>query len=247
LDSLVFQTSAGPLRWRNLHCWVDESDPDQLLVVDRPTMERMGYSADALLVAAKRKFETYGREENLSDSERITSDARKPFVRFMRHKDEALYRSPAAEEECEFEEAMFTPLTGPAEAQQTQIIEILDQKVKESGSNGISESGQAQLRELLDEYSDVFRVSFAKDPPIDVEPMEIKLQVSAGAYGGIGENRLGFQESGSKCSPSGAQKGWHLENDCGFTSSQRSDRTQSMAHATSRGRNGRFRRINMFL
>jgi hypothetical protein len=129
LDSLVFQTSAGPLRWRNLQCWVDESDPDQLLVVDRPTMERMGYSAGALLVEAKRKFETYGSEENLPYSERITSNARKPFVRFMRHKDEALYRSPAAEEECEFEEAMFTPLTGPAEGQQAQIIEILDQKV----------------------------------------------------------------------------------------------------------------------
>jgi hypothetical protein len=56
-------------------------------------MERMGYSADALLVAAKRKFETYGPEESMSDSERITSDARKPFVRFMRHKDEALYRA----------------------------------------------------------------------------------------------------------------------------------------------------------
>jgi hypothetical protein len=43
----------------------------------------------------------------------------------------------------------------------------------------MSESGQAQLRELLDEYRDVFRVSFAKDPPIDVEPMEIKLQEGA--------------------------------------------------------------------
>jgi hypothetical protein len=130
----------------------------------------------------------------------------------MHHKDEALYRSPAAEEQCKFEEAMFTPLTGPAEGQQAQIIEILDQKVKEAESNGMSESGQAQLRELLDEYRDVFRVSFAKDLPIDVEPMEIKLQeapdrswpdlvanlrsiVSPGAYGGIGKNRLGFQES----------------------------------------------------
>jgi hypothetical protein len=65
LDSLVFQTSAGPLRWRNLQCWVDESDLDQLLVVDRPTMERMSYSANALLVAAKRKFETCGPEENM--------------------------------------------------------------------------------------------------------------------------------------------------------------------------------------
>jgi hypothetical protein len=41
------------------------------------------------------------------------------------------------------------------------------------------ERAQVQLRELLEKYRDVFRVSFAKDPPIDVELMEIKLQEGA--------------------------------------------------------------------
>jgi hypothetical protein len=58
----------------------------------------------------------------MTDPERTTFDAGKPFVRFMRHKDEALYRAPAAEEECEFEEAIFTPLTGPAEDQQHKSL-----------------------------------------------------------------------------------------------------------------------------
>jgi hypothetical protein len=41
---------------------------------------------------------------------------------------------------------MFTPLTSSAGDQLAQIIEILDQKVKEAGANGMSESGQAKLR-----------------------------------------------------------------------------------------------------
>jgi len=179
LESLVFRTSAGPLRWRNLRCWVDENDSSQLLVVDRPTMESMGYSADALLVAAKRRLESAGMEEGESTVESSGKDDQKPFVRFLCHRDDALYQPDGSEEDDDFEETMFTPVTGVAWEQQDQIREIRDQKIQAAGENGLSGSGQKQLREMLEEYVDVFRVAFAKDPPIDIEPMEIKLQDGA--------------------------------------------------------------------
>ena len=58
LESVVFQTSAGPLLWRNVWCMVDEGDESLSLIIDRSTMEKMGYSPDALLVEAKRRLES---------------------------------------------------------------------------------------------------------------------------------------------------------------------------------------------
>jgi hypothetical protein len=176
LESVVFQTTAGPLRWRDLWCWVDESDPGDLLLVDRPTMEKMGYSSDALLVAAKRKMETPGGGDGGFAAEDVSRTDQKPFVRFLRHKDEALYQSDGDGDVDEFEETMLTPEIQSAEDQQDQIREILASKVQEAAENGLSGKGQNRLRDMLDEYVDVFRVAFAKDPPIDVEPMEIKLR-----------------------------------------------------------------------
>jgi hypothetical protein len=71
LDSLVFQTSAGKLRWRGVNCFVDENDQGKL-VVDMPTMEKMGYSPDALLMAAMRRVEAAG-----SRVEDFAAEARK--------------------------------------------------------------------------------------------------------------------------------------------------------------------------
>jgi hypothetical protein len=42
LESIVFQTSAGPLLWRNVWCMVDERDESLSLIIDRSTMEKMG-------------------------------------------------------------------------------------------------------------------------------------------------------------------------------------------------------------
>jgi len=179
LESVVFQTTAGPFRWRNLKCWVDEMDPGELLLVDRPTMQEMGYSADALLVAAKRKMETSGADQEEFAVDQVQRMDQKPFVRFLRHRDEALYQSDGDGDMDEFEKSMLTPEIQGVEEQQDQIREILVQKVQEAAENGLSEKGQKRLREMLEEYREVFRVSFAKDPPIDVEPMEIKLRPDA--------------------------------------------------------------------
>ena len=179
LESVVFQTTAGPLRWRNLKCWVDERDSGQLLLVDRPTMQEMGYSADALLVAAKRKLETPGLSEDGIAAERRISMKQKPFVRFLCHKDEALYQSDVDGDMDGFEENMLTPEIQGVEQQRDQIKQILVQKVQEAAENGLAEKGRERLVKALEEYIDVFRVSFAKDPPINVEPMEIKLRPDA--------------------------------------------------------------------
>ena len=81
LESVVFQTSAGPLVWRNVWCMVDERDKKHSLIIDRKTMEKMGYSPDALLVEAKRRLENGDVTEGSADFGE--ADPR-PFVRLLR-------------------------------------------------------------------------------------------------------------------------------------------------------------------
>ncbi|RHY25898.1 hypothetical protein DYB32_008020 [Aphanomyces invadans] len=56
LNSVVFQTSYGPLVLRGLDLWVDEAVKDKAeLLVGRPVMNFLGYSVDGVLAAARKQ------------------------------------------------------------------------------------------------------------------------------------------------------------------------------------------------
>ena len=135
LESVVFQTSAGPLVWRNVWCMVDEGDESISLIIDRETMKQMGYSPDALLVEAKRRLES--EEKSVRFEEQPVSDAL-PFVRLLRVKEEARLREDMEGDVDQFEETLLTPKISPAEQQQDQIKEILVQKVQEATAAGLT-------------------------------------------------------------------------------------------------------------
>ncbi|OWZ19659.1 hypothetical protein PHMEG_0006065 [Phytophthora megakarya] len=54
-----FDTSAGPLLLRNLDCLVHEEDCALSLTIGRPVMNRLGYSTDGLLAAARARQPEY--------------------------------------------------------------------------------------------------------------------------------------------------------------------------------------------
>jgi hypothetical protein len=176
LESVVFQTSAGPLVWRNVWCMVDDGDERISLIINRETMEQMGYSPDALLVEAKRRMD---REENLIQlEEQPVSDAL-PFIRLLRVKEEARLLEDMDGDVDQFEEKLLTPEISPAEQQQDQIKEILAKKVQEASAAGLAAEDARRLEGMLEEYRDVFRIEFANDPPIKVDPMKVNIKPDA--------------------------------------------------------------------
>ena len=176
LESVVFQTSAGPLVWRNVWCMVDDGDERISLIINRETMEQMGYSPDALLVEAKRRMD---REENLVQTEEQPVSDALPFIRLLRIKEEARLREDMDGDVDQFEEKLLTPEISPADQQQDQIKEILTKKVQEAIAAGLVAEDAQRLESMLEEYRDVFRIEFANDPPIKVEPMKVNIKPDA--------------------------------------------------------------------
>ena len=52
----------------------------------------------------------------------------------------------------------------------------LEERVKEAEKEGFSKSGQHELRELLKDFEDIFRLKLGNDPPADVTLMKIRLK-----------------------------------------------------------------------
>jgi transposase InsO family protein len=71
---------------------------------------------------------------------------------------------------------LLNPEISPAEQQQDQIKEILVRKVQEARAAGLTEKGVQRLERMLEEYRDVFRIEFANDPPVEVDPMKVQIK-----------------------------------------------------------------------
>ncbi len=179
LESVVLQTSAGPLSWRNVECFVNEADDDTLCIISNGEMEKMGYSVDALLVAAKRRLEEKKGSEDAFEVSNPADENSGPFVRLLEQNQASLYTADDAEEEDELEEEMLTPICYGIEDQAAKIESILNQKVGEAVESGLSAEGVERLRKMLHTYWDVFRMEFADDPPLSVPPMEVKMPEAA--------------------------------------------------------------------
>ncbi|KAF0756866.1 hypothetical protein AaE_004463, partial [Aphanomyces astaci] len=56
---------------------------------------------------------------------------------------------------------------------------VLEAKVAEAATAGMSAAAVEQLRDLLMEFRDVFRLKFGRDPPVKVEPLKVCLKEGA--------------------------------------------------------------------
>ncbi|RHY23197.1 hypothetical protein DYB32_009281, partial [Aphanomyces invadans] len=77
LNSVEFQTSYGPLVLRGLVLWVDDAVKDKAeLLVGRPVMNALGYSADGVLAAARKQAAVWDLDSLAPDSPAPTAMAR---------------------------------------------------------------------------------------------------------------------------------------------------------------------------
>ncbi|OWZ01914.1 LOW QUALITY PROTEIN: hypothetical protein PHMEG_00026622, partial [Phytophthora megakarya] len=152
-----FDTSAGLLLLRNLDCLVHEEDHPLSLTIGRPVMNRLGYSTDGLLAAARARqpeYELLEREENTVDPS--------PLVQLQ----------VLEEDGDELDELVTSPSMAGKTTRAVQ--EALELKLQEATRNGLPSKESEQLRQLLFRYIDVFRLSVGNDPPVRVPPLRAK-------------------------------------------------------------------------
>ncbi|OWZ11930.1 LOW QUALITY PROTEIN: hypothetical protein PHMEG_00014979 [Phytophthora megakarya] len=167
-----FDTSAGSLLLRNLDCLVHEEDRALSLTIGRPVMNRLGYTTDGLLAAARARqpeYELLEPEENTVDPS--------PLVRLQAMRTIAL--EVLDEDGDELDELVTSPSLAGKTTRAVQ--EALELKLQEATRNGLPSNESEQLRQLLFRYIDVFRLSFRNDPPVRVPPLRKERPVKAKA------------------------------------------------------------------
>ena len=152
---------------RNLRWFVAVDTVDEPLL-GRPIQEALGFNAKEILEAACDRF------SGIVNAADIMNDDIYPDGSIARILSTGLYHPagaeagnvpvPLGEQRCEF--GVDT---------KEELDAALDAMLKDAEANGLSEKGKTQLRQLLSDYRDVFRVRLGPGPPANVEPMRISL------------------------------------------------------------------------
>jgi hypothetical protein len=172
---LRFTTPGWPLVLRNVICWVTEQQlPSGIgdLLLSRWVMARLGYSPDKLLDAAQQ----LQPEWDMGDIE----DSGVATVLAFAGSTEAHQRT---EEERAMEEdedrACFPTFDDDPGVEREEIRRILLEKVADARQQGASAEFVEELRSILMELIDVFRLVIGREPPVDMPPMEVTLKPGA--------------------------------------------------------------------
>ena len=166
-DNVTLESSAGPLVLRGMICWIHEQDDSMFLTLGRPVMEQLGYSADGLLAAARQL-----RGEQVELGAAAATPVSTAATRMRRVRESVCYGQPEPDDHL-----VSTPaLTKPAA---DKVLVSLEKRLAEASANGLGQANSQQLWELLVEYADVFRLSFGSDPPVDIEPLRVRLREGA--------------------------------------------------------------------
>ncbi|KAE9339726.1 hypothetical protein PF008_g11434 [Phytophthora fragariae] len=132
------------------------------MMLTRPVMELLGYSVDAILAKA------YGTRPEWDLQDLATEEGAV----------KSLHDGSRGRQGIDESLRTATPEAGPLEADE-MVTRLLEERVQGAAEAGLAEPLVAQLRELLVEYGDVFRVSFGQDPPIRVEPLRVRVRDGA--------------------------------------------------------------------
>lgn len=135
--------------------------PDPLL--RRPLLVALGVDAKELLAAASDKYSgSVDAEEILQDIEYATGSIAHVV------NTSGLYHSQGAVMEDADDDSPYIELGLDTD---TEIQTAFDQLVNDTLKEGISKEGSGELRHMLEEYRDVFRLRLGKDLPAKLEPM----------------------------------------------------------------------------
>ncbi|KAE8992472.1 hypothetical protein PR001_g20930 [Phytophthora rubi] len=142
-------------------------------------MRILGYSTDKLLVKAR---EVNSEWELWPDEFESDNSGEKPSPMPRVCRLQAATRDPPeveADADTVERHEMRTALPSMRPTSLNDAIQILEKKVEVAEKMGLTLDGRAKLRAILRVRVDCFRVEFGNDPPVRVEPMQVRLKAGA--------------------------------------------------------------------
>ncbi|KAG9399711.1 hypothetical protein AC1031_011589 [Aphanomyces cochlioides] len=163
VPELALLVGDTPILLTSVSAWVDDTDPALAITVGRPIMKVLGYSTEGLLRNAAASPSVYDMG-HLSVLDHDTS----ALCRALRAQRAHLDAEDDAKDDFDDDEVLMT-----------SVSVALQAKIVEAKEHGLSESGSIRLSALLAKYDDVFRLDFCQDPPVSVEPLEVRFKKDA--------------------------------------------------------------------
>jgi hypothetical protein len=190
---MELQLHAGPLRLRNLKWLVAENDMDEVLL-GRPLLNALGIDAEAHLAAVRDIFQDLDCETIPS----VVAGGR--LSRILIHRDHTSQGYGGTEPPTD-----TSPDTSPTESgspatpvvygdrdhdpiengslldlpstvSDANISDSIEGMLTMASAKGLSPTMAPQLRTLVLEFADIWRLGFNSDPPARLPPMQISLQ-----------------------------------------------------------------------
>lgn len=156
---------------RNVEWAVSKQDAKHVLI-GRPLLEALGLDMKNILEAA------CDRNNGIINVPDILPDQITPkpgtLAKFIR--DSGVFHCQNGDDGYDEDESIYIDL---GEDKPGEVEDMLGKRVEESAAAGLSTSGQEDLKTLLMEFEDIFRVRLGKTPPARVEPMKVKLKLGA--------------------------------------------------------------------
>ncbi|ETV76454.1 hypothetical protein H257_09473 [Aphanomyces astaci] len=132
-------------------------------------MERLGFSVDGMLVDALKQRRVWDMAE-AGDADQTSANVKRLQEAFQEDPEDALY---AEDVTCS------TPAMEKPADQDCEIKRILNGKIAEAIQLGLSPAHESELRRILGDHTDVFRLEFGQALPVDVEPLKVRLKEGA--------------------------------------------------------------------
>jgi hypothetical protein len=156
--NLILPTECGDLVLRNVKAWLSKSPlPSGLgdVLLSRDIMRTLGYDQYALLSKARQncaEYEIGGVVEPTAEEQNFDN---MECMRFLPSMDV------------------------PKHDERAKVMCILKSKILDATRAGASPSFAEKAFNLLKKYVDVFRLVLGRDPPVDVEPLQVRLKPDA--------------------------------------------------------------------
>ncbi|KAG9404253.1 hypothetical protein AC1031_005798 [Aphanomyces cochlioides] len=163
VPELALLVGDTPVLLTSVSAWVDDTDPTLAITVGRPVMKVLGYSAEGLLRNATASPSVYDLGQ-LSVLDHDTSALCRALKACRAQLD--------AEGDADIDSDDDDIVT-------SSVSVVLAEKIVEATENGLSKVGATRLTSLLHKYEDVFHLELHQDPPVAVDPLQVRFKQDA--------------------------------------------------------------------
>lgn len=173
IADVTLQLSCAPLRLRNTEWLVLEDDMSEILL-GKPLLKALGIDVDDYLEANRSVLHNKTFNTDLLAQINSASNASGKAARLSCY-------SGLTAENADPDLIEPLPSAGAAMGEDTEdeIQDAFRKMIQNAKDREMSQKGLQSLRELLQEFRDIFRIRLGKDDPAKIPPMEVKLKVGA--------------------------------------------------------------------